>query len=79
MFFQVGDRILAVDGNDIRNSSHEMAVKTIKNAGENMKLLVQSLNTGVSEIRLTLVDYNTVYQLQEIDLEFFLHLKLGFC
>lgn len=45
--FQVGDRILAVDGNDIRHSSHELAVKTIKNASGKMRLLLQSLNTGV--------------------------------
>ena len=37
----------AVDGVDIRNSSHELAVKTIKNASEKMTMLVQSLNTGV--------------------------------
>lgn len=37
----------AVDGTDIRHSSHEMAVKTIKNAGDRMTLRVQSLNTGV--------------------------------
>lgn len=44
---KVGDRILAVDGVDIRNSSHEIAVKTIKNASDKMKLLVQSLNASV--------------------------------
>ncbi|CAH1718284.1 unnamed protein product [Chironomus riparius] len=43
---KVGDRILAVDGIDIRHSSHEVAVKTIKNAGDKMTLRVQSLNTG---------------------------------
>ncbi|CRK90694.1 CLUMA_CG004391, isoform A, partial [Clunio marinus] len=41
---KIGDRILAVDGVDIRNSSHELAVKTIKNASDKMTLLVQSLN-----------------------------------
>ncbi|XP_070506326.1 inactivation-no-after-potential D protein isoform X2 [Chironomus tepperi] len=43
---KVGDRILAVDGIDIRHSSHDVAVKTIKNAGDKMTLRVQSLNTG---------------------------------
>lgn len=47
VMLQVGDRILAVDGNDIRHSSHELAVKTIKNASGKMRLLLQSLNTGV--------------------------------
>lgn len=37
----------AVDGVDIRHSSHELAVRTIKNASDKMMLLVQSLNTGV--------------------------------
>jgi C-terminal processing protease CtpA/Prc len=37
----------AVDGVDIRNSSHEIAVKTIKNASYKMMLLVQSLNASV--------------------------------
>lgn len=37
----------AVDGIDIRHSSHDVAVKTIKNAGNKMTLCVQSLNTGV--------------------------------
>lgn len=44
--FQIGDRILAVCGNDIRQASHEDAVKTIKEAGEKMLLLVQSLNNN---------------------------------
>lgn len=37
-----------VDGTDVRNSSHELAVQTIKNAGEKMTIIVQSFNTGVS-------------------------------
>lgn len=37
----------AVDGIDIRHSSHELAVRTIKNASDKMMLLVQSLNTRV--------------------------------
>ncbi len=38
----------AVDGIDIRQvSSHEVAVKTIKNASDKMTLRVQSLNTAV--------------------------------
>lgn len=38
---------LAVDGVDIRHSSHELAVATIRSASDKMKLLVQSLQTGV--------------------------------
>lgn len=41
---KVGDRILAVDGTDIREATHEMAVATIKKAGSKLTLLVQSLN-----------------------------------
>lgn len=41
---RVGDRILAVDGTDIREATHEVAVNTIKKAGERLVLLVQSLN-----------------------------------
>ncbi|CAO1414006.1 unnamed protein product [Diamesa hyperborea] len=52
---KVGDRILAVDGNDIRHSSHELAVKTIKNASGKMRLLLQSLNTG--NIQQSTVDF----------------------
>lgn len=44
--------ISAVDGVDIRHSSHELAVKTIKNAADRMTLCVQSLNTGVSNLML---------------------------
>lgn len=40
---KIGDRILAVDGIDISQSSHEHAVKTIKNADSKMILQVQSL------------------------------------
>ncbi|XP_062544974.1 inactivation-no-after-potential D protein isoform X2 [Armigeres subalbatus] len=40
---KVGDRILSVDGIDIRQSSHDYALKTIKNADSKMILQVQSL------------------------------------
>lgn len=43
----------AVDGVDIRHSSHELAVRTIKNASDKMMLLVQSLNTGVIRFPFT--------------------------
>lgn len=45
----------AVDGVDIRNSSHEVAVKTIKNASDKMMMLVQSLNHGVIRFPFILV------------------------
>lgn len=41
---RVGDRILAVDGTDIREATHEVAVNTIKQAGNKLVMLVQSLN-----------------------------------
>jgi len=44
-----GFRLAAVDGVDIRHSSHELAVKTIKNAGDKMTLLVHSLNTASAD------------------------------
>lgn len=45
---KIGDRILVVDGTDIRDSTHEAAVETIKKAGDCLKLIVQSLNKGGS-------------------------------
>ncbi|XP_011504694.1 PREDICTED: uncharacterized protein LOC105367624 [Ceratosolen solmsi marchali] len=40
---QTGDRIIKVDGVDLRNSTHERAVKAIQAAGNPVRLLVQSL------------------------------------
>uniref|UniRef100_A0ABD2X0H4 Multiple PDZ domain protein n=1 Tax=Trichogramma kaykai TaxID=54128 RepID=A0ABD2X0H4_9HYME len=40
---QTGDRIIEVDGVDLRNSTHERAVKAIQAAGNPVRLLVQSL------------------------------------
>ncbi|XP_058790086.1 uncharacterized protein LOC131663616 isoform X2 [Phymastichus coffea] len=40
---QTGDRIIEVDGEDLRNSTHERAVKAIQAAGNPVRLLVQSL------------------------------------
>jgi hypothetical protein len=45
-FSLTSDAESAVDGVDIRHSSHELAVKTIKNASDKMTMLVQSLNTA---------------------------------
>lgn len=56
--------LIAVDGTDIRNASHEQAVKTIKSAGDKMKLLVQSLNTSVIKF---------VYELFWYEKLFFIH------
>lgn len=40
---QTGDRILEVDGENLRNASHERAVEVIRKAGNPVKFLVQSL------------------------------------
>ncbi|XP_058446045.1 inactivation-no-after-potential D protein [Malaya genurostris] len=40
---KIGDRILMVDGTDIRYSTHEHAMNIIKNADRKISLLVQSL------------------------------------
>lgn len=53
--------ISAVDGVDIRHSSHELAVKTIKNAADRMTLCVQSLNTGVSNLMLFWVVHKSIF------------------
>lgn len=41
--FQIGDRIIEVDGVDLRHSTHERAVEVIQAAGNPVCLLVQSL------------------------------------
>ncbi|XP_055599569.1 inactivation-no-after-potential D protein isoform X2 [Uranotaenia lowii] len=46
---KIGDRILAVDGTDIRTATHEHAMKTIKNAGNSMILQVQSLTKKIED------------------------------
>ncbi|XP_026687350.1 inaD-like protein, partial [Diaphorina citri] len=40
---KTGDRILEVDGIDVRTSSHEQAVDIIRAAGNPVRLLIQSL------------------------------------
>jgi len=40
---RTGDRILEVDGENLRNASHERAVEVIRKAGNPVKFLVQSL------------------------------------
>lgn len=43
VYFQIGDRIIEVDGVDLRHSTHERAVEVIQAAGNPVRLLVQSL------------------------------------
>lgn len=43
VYFQVGDRIIEVDGVDLRHGTHERAVEVIQAAGNPVCLLVQSL------------------------------------
>lgn len=45
---QVGDRILAVNGQDVRQASQEYAINLIKNSGESIKLEIQSFDLNVS-------------------------------
>lgn len=45
---QVGDRILAVNDQDVRNSSQEHAISLIKNAGTSIRLEIQSFDLNVS-------------------------------
>lgn len=41
--FKTGDRILEVEGHDLRNASHEKAVEIIKKTGNPVTFIVQSL------------------------------------
>lgn len=45
---QTGDRILEVDGIDVKSASHEQAVDIIRASGNPVKLLIQSLVQWVS-------------------------------
>lgn len=49
LFLQTGDRIIEVDGVDLRNSTHDRAVQAIQAAGNPVCLLVQSLVHLVSK------------------------------
>lgn len=40
----MGDRILAVNGQDVRNATQEQAINLIKNAGCTMELNIQSFD-----------------------------------
>lgn len=45
---KIGDRILAVNGQDVRNATQEQAINLIKNAGCTIELDIQSFDlTGV--------------------------------
>ena len=48
VYEQTGDRILEVEGTDLRNASHEKAVQVIKNTGDPVVFMVQSLIQWVS-------------------------------
>ncbi|XP_039623169.1 inaD-like protein isoform X3 [Polypterus senegalus] len=43
--FRTGDKILEVSGQDLRNASHEVAVQAIKDAGNPVVFVVQSLSS----------------------------------
>jgi len=45
---QTGDRILEVNGTDVRHANHEQAVAVIRSAGNPVIFLVQSLVCWVS-------------------------------
>lgn len=48
VYFQTGDRILEVDGVDLRHASHERAVEVIRASSRTVTFLVQSLVQWVS-------------------------------
>lgn len=48
---QVGDRILAVDDTNLKDSTHQYAVSVIKNAGLKIRLVVERFNKWVSVYR----------------------------
>jgi C-terminal processing protease CtpA/Prc len=43
LLLQTGDRILEVDGENLRSASHERAVEVIRKAGNPVTFVVQSL------------------------------------
>ena len=45
---QTGDRILSVDGTDLRSASHDQAVAAIRSSAETVEFVVQSLVHRVS-------------------------------
>lgn len=45
---KVGDRILAVNDNDVRKATQEQAINLIKNAGSTIKLDIQSFDLSVN-------------------------------
>jgi len=53
LIFQTGDRILEVDGIDLRQASHERAVEVIRGASNPVCFLVQSLIQWVSDFPLS--------------------------
>jgi len=59
--FQIGDRIIEVDGVDLRHSTHERAVEVIQAAGNPVSLVVQSLvNLVRSRMTLRNIDVSTL-------------------
>lgn len=46
---KIGDRILSVNGQDVRHASQEYAINLMKNAGNTIKLEIQSFDLNVSE------------------------------
>ena len=43
----VGDAILAVNGEDLRDATHDEAVKALKNAGKTVELEGKTMRPGV--------------------------------
>ncbi|XP_021361837.1 multiple PDZ domain protein-like [Mizuhopecten yessoensis] len=61
---KTGDRILEVDGKDLRNASHDQAVEIIRHASTPVKFLVQSLTDQICPTDLE-IDTKSVQSYEE--------------
>ncbi len=61
-----GDRILEVDGHDLRNASHDEAVDVIRQSGQTVRFVVQSL-LGVATTSVTASSVTTEEEEEEED------------
>lgn len=64
--FQSGDRIIEVDGVDLRHSTHERAVEVIQAAGNPVSLLVQSLVNLVRSRSILMLPLCSVFSNLEV-------------
>ena len=67
---QTNDRILEVDGEDLRTASHERAVEVIRKAGHSVTFLVQSLVDSVREPSLRRLSFVCLFYFYRSSTEF---------